>query len=209
MMVRKAIFERSYIAMYWTGPFAKFPGMTIMELLKAWCVIDDLAERLPVSKAEHDAGVAAAAVERAALCVTREELVTLLQRALGYDATTCEAVINFLSWTPATYKGLWGAPLIPIPGESRFALARNVLATTDSVRLAEIWFTAAALTTACRKARAATSMRHCCIEIAEEMADNEIIQDWSLAPHCIAEKGQGLPPPDRSVAAIWVSAHCG
>ena len=160
-VVRKAIFERSYIAMFLDQPLPKFPGMTIMKLLEPWCVIDDLADLLPTSKAEPMLE-SLAAVERAALCVTKAELVDVLKRALGYDAATAEAVIQFLTWTPNVYKGLWGAPLIPIPGEDRFALARGVLATTNFVRLAEIWFTRGGFDGNSPRVREGMSMRSFC-----------------------------------------------
>jgi hypothetical protein len=192
-VVRKAIFEGSYISMFADRPLPKLHGMTIMELLKAWCVLDDLAERLPTSKDEPRLE-SMAAVDRAALCVTRTELIDVLKRALGHDTATAENVLRFLSWGPETYKGLWGAPLIPIPGEDRFALARNVLGTGNFVRLAEIWFTRGGLDDSLSEgARGDVYEALLRREIAEELAENTIIKDWSQASHGVAKKDKHFP----------------
>jgi hypothetical protein len=192
-VVRKAIFEGSYISMFVNRPLPKLTGMTIMELLKAWCVLDDLTERLPVSKAEPRLE-SMAAVERAALCIARSELIDVFRQALGYEIAKAEAVLEFLTWRPDGYKGLWGAPLIPIPSEDRFAIARNVLAVTNFVRLAEIWLTRGGLDDSLSEGARGdvyeTLLRK---EIADEMVDNKIMRDWSIAPHGIAKKDKVFP----------------
>ena len=45
-MVRKAMMERSYISVFLERPLPKLPGMTIICVLQAWCILDDLINRL-------------------------------------------------------------------------------------------------------------------------------------------------------------------
>jgi len=127
------------------------------------------------------------------LCVSRAELLETLKQALGYENALADSVIEFLTWSPSTYKGLWGAPLIPIPNEDRFALAQNVLSTTNFVRLAEIWLTRGGLDDSLSEgARGDFYEILLRKELTDEIAENDIIHDWSHAPNGLSKKSGGI-----------------
>ena len=121
-------------------------------------------------------------LSRDALCITRHEALDVFRRTLNLDVTEAAALLDFLTWSPAAYKGLWGAPLVPVPGTEQLAVVRSVLATSNFVRLAEIWLTRGglddSLSTGARGDFYESVLRQ---EIREELQDNANIKDWSFA----------------------------
>jgi hypothetical protein len=63
-----------------------------------------------------------------AMLISRPRLVGLLREALAVEQETADAVVAFLTFKPKTrpekgHRGLWSAPLVPVPGSSDIALA--------------------------------------------------------------------------------------
>ena len=115
----------------------KSPGLTCRLLLKAWCVLEALADRaarsLRVRRFRGEADV-----RLWALAFPKTQVKAVLQRALG-EAFPVAPSVEFLSWRPGGYKGLWGKPLAPVPGENAVCLTRSILTSSYAPRRAEIW----------------------------------------------------------------------
>jgi hypothetical protein len=119
------------------APLPKRRELTCQLLLDAWCVFQALAHRtaesLRVRRVKGEAEVRAWA-----LAFPRRQLETVLKQALG-EAIPAAAIVEFVSWRPGGYKGLWGKPLAAVPGENVVCLARSILTSGYAPRRAEIW----------------------------------------------------------------------
>ena len=79
-----------------------------------------------------------------ALVVNRRELADVLEQALAIDVNTAEAILALLSFHAKSpdekgHRGRWAAPLVPTPGQDKFALALPALATSYPLRKVEAW----------------------------------------------------------------------
>jgi hypothetical protein len=133
--------DGTYLAPFLERPLPVDPDLTCELILRAWYVLLDLAEVLAKQRPRatfHDLDN----VRNWACVVWRNEVVDVLHRALAIKQRTATKIVNFLSWAKDTYKGLWGAPLVPLPGSAEHLLiAHSVLATSNVVRRVEIWLT--------------------------------------------------------------------
>ena len=128
----------SYLADFLARPLPKQPDLDCELLLKAWHVLADLAEALAAT-ANFDDFATLRAVGRSALCVRIPDVVDVLERSLGCGKPTAEHLAAFLTWRSNAYKGLWGCPLVPVPGGDEVCLARPVLLGSNPIRRTEIW----------------------------------------------------------------------
>jgi hypothetical protein len=55
-------------------------------------------------------------VRKWALAFPKRQIESALTRSLG-EAVPAPAIVDFLTWRPGGYKGLWGKPLATVPGE--------------------------------------------------------------------------------------------
>ena len=143
ILAEQAGFEGSYLLQFLDMPFPLDQRLTCRLLSRAWHVIADLGMRM--RKPVLEQGSLNEAEARAlALLVGRRELAEILMRALGEDKDTANVLIDFLSFRPKSsgdkgHRGLWAAPLVPIPGEERLALSLPSLCTSNPLRKAEAW----------------------------------------------------------------------
>lgn len=137
-VIWRAIFEASYISLFLDRPLPRAPDINCMLLLRAWHVIYDLAgalsRGLPKPSFHNEA-----TVRLWSLTVERTELADVIRRALDVKAPVAQQLIDFLSWNAGAYRGIWGSPLVPVPGTKRLSVARAVLAVSNPIRVAEIW----------------------------------------------------------------------
>lgn len=185
--------EGSYLAPFLERPLPTQPDLTCELLLRAWYVLDDLTEVLAAQRPRatfHDLDN----VRRWASVVRRSELAEVLRRALSIKDHIATKIIGFLSWAKGTYKGLWGAPLVPLVGRhGELMMAHNVLATSNVVRRVEIWLTKGGLddnlASAARGDSYEAALRR---EIREDLRNNSVVTDGACAEHAI-KKGAHFP----------------
>ena len=143
ILLERAGLEGSYLGFLLDQPFPNDGRLTCRLILQAWHVVLDLAKSVarplgrPVSLSWNEA-------RSLALLVSRRELQHVLNRALEIDESTTNAVIAFLSFKPRVardkgHRGLWAAPIVPIPGGAMLALALPALAISNSLRKTEAW----------------------------------------------------------------------
>jgi hypothetical protein len=124
--------SRSYLGAFVDRPLPRRSDLTCGLLLRAWHVLYDLANVM--TSGLRPTLPNATAVRDWALAIDRSDVVDVLNRALGLGGEVAEVATDFLTWRPKTYKGLWAAPIVPVPGTSQVCLARPVLAIGNAVR---------------------------------------------------------------------------
>ena len=67
------------------------------------------------------------------------DVVDAIRRCPDCPQETSENLVSFLTWEKGAYKGLWGAPLVPVPGSGQVCLCRSVLRGDNPLRRIEIW----------------------------------------------------------------------
>jgi hypothetical protein len=185
--------ERSYLAPFLERPLPAYPALTSALLLQGWYVILDLAQALADTR-PRSSFTDVESVRKWALVVRRDELIDALMRALSLTTAVAEQIVAFLSWTKGTSKGLWGAPLVPLPGSpDRFAMAMSVLATSNVIRRVEIWLTKGGLDdTLSRAPRGKSFEAQLRADFRAAMAENPIVRETAGIEHAI-KKGNGFP----------------
>jgi len=142
-LIERAGLEGSYLAPFLDMPLPNYSPLTCRMILQTWHVILDLAEALAKHRSAQE-GLAIEDLGREALVVYHKELVDVLTRAISDDGTIVKLLIDFLSFKPRLkggkgHRGLWSAPLIPIPGGDTFALPLPALSASNPLRKAEAW----------------------------------------------------------------------
>lgn len=185
--------ERSYLAPFLERPLPAHPELTSALILQAWYVALDLAKVLAAAR-PRPSFFDVENVRRWALVVRRSELVDVLVRALAITNALAENIADFLTWAKGTYKGLWGAPLVPIPGRTEdLAMAESVLATSNVIRRMEIWLTKGRLDDTLSNAPRGRSFEaQLRIDVRRTLAANPIVRDTASIEYAI-KKGQDFP----------------
>jgi hypothetical protein len=183
--IARAVLEDSYLAPLLNRPLPLAPDLTCDLVLKAWYVAHDLAgllaQRLPRATFHNTDNL-----RRWALVVRRSELLDLFRRTLSISTDVATDIIDLLSWTKGAYKGLWGAPLVPLPESDEFLMAQTVLETSDIIRRTEIWLTKGGLDDNLREgSRGSTYEAHLRLKVREALKSNPILRDSSCADQAI------------------------
>lgn len=142
-IIERSGLEGSYLDFLVDRKFPKENRFTCRFILQAWHVILDLALALAKS-ARQQGPFSLEDARKMALLVSRRELLDVLMKALDVNENTADAVISFLAFRPKVSgdkgnRGLWAAPIVPIPGENRLALALPALAVSNPLRKVEAW----------------------------------------------------------------------
>lgn len=137
-LAEKSVYECSYLAQFYEEPFPNDSRLSCELLSRTWHVIVDLAIAM-MDSVSGSSRINEAQARDLALIVGRSELTGILVKALREELDTVCALIEFLSFRHKVYRGLWAAPLVPIPGEDKLALALPVLMTGNPLRKAEAW----------------------------------------------------------------------
>jgi hypothetical protein len=190
ILAEQAGLEGSYLVQFLNMPFPLDQRLTCKLLSRAWHVIADLGMRM--SKPMLEQGSLNEAEARAlALLIGRRELAEILMKALGEDKDTAYALIDFLSFSPRSsgdkgHRGLWAAPLVPIPGEERLALALPSLCTSNPLRKAEAWLEKGGLddrkSKDTRGGHFEAELRR---QIKQRLTKNQLLSDARCAEHAI------------------------
>lgn len=191
-MMGRSQLEVGYLANFLDRPFPKDGDLSLALLVRAWYVMRDLAGALARKRSKATFNDVAN-VRSWALVVKWTELVDVLARALEIPQARAERVVGFLSWRKGAYKGLWGAPLVPLPGTDEYGLVEPVLQVTNKVRTAEIWLANGGLDDNAPKA-ARGDVFECDLrqKIRESLTRNAIVTDSACAPHAI-KKDKNFP----------------
>ena len=148
-------------------------------------MLADLAAALAATANFDDFGTLAA-VSRTALSVRRADVVDVLERSLGCGEPTAENIVKFLSWQLKAYKGLWGCPLVPVPGGDEVCLSRPALEGGNPIRRIEIWLQNGGLnddlSSGARGDAYEAGLRAKC---RDAILGNALLTDSRCAPHAI------------------------
>src|SRR4029079_9292587 len=125
-------------------------------------------------------------VRQWALAVRRHELLEVLGQALSVPDDGAQKILDLLSWKKDSYKGLWGAPLVPLPGGDDLVLAQPVLETSDVIRRVEIWLTKGGLDdNLSQGSRGSTYEAHLRLKTRGVLKGNPIVKDSACADQVI------------------------
>ncbi len=126
-----------------------------------------------------------------ALIVRRGELVNVLIDALSIDESSAAAVIDFFSFRAKVagetgHRGLWAAPLVPVPGKDAFGLALPVLVASAPLRKVEAWLEKGGLNDnlpkGSRGERWEDQLRQ---DIREAIDENPLLRNTRCAAHAV------------------------
>ncbi|MDX3965515.1 MAG: hypothetical protein QHD01_02810 [Bradyrhizobium sp.] len=142
-VTERAALEGSYLKYFLDHPLPELPGRNCRDLLAAWHVILDLALLL----AKQLKGIEALTrrdIKRRSLQVSAAELRRILAESLLMSEQQAGDFVEFFAFRPKLAgqkgtRGLWAAPLVPIPGTDSYALAFPVLANSNPPRKVEMW----------------------------------------------------------------------
>lgn len=142
-VAEKGGLEFSYLAEFLDTPMPADPRITASLLLKTWHVVRDAAEKMSIIT-PLPTKLTVQKVRNLALVVEFSELRKAVQNALRLDEPTAEALFRFLIYRTKIggmkgHRGLWSAPVVPVPGGSQVALALPALATSNPLRRLEGW----------------------------------------------------------------------
>lgn len=184
-MLMKAQLDISYLSGFMDRPFPNDPTICLDLLTRARFVVRDLAETLakerPEATFENMANIRAWA-----LSVTKTDLNDVVGRALELTSDHATRVVDFLVWRKGNPKGLWAAPIVPLPVSDDCVLAMPVFESTNMVRTAESWLAKGGLDdNAPKSARGDVFERVIRAKMREALARNTIVTDGACAENAI------------------------
>jgi len=125
-----------------------------------------------------------------ALLVKREELEDIFTKCLSINSDKCDELISFLTFEARKKKGLWGAPMVQIPGTNKYALAYPVLTIGNNIRRTEIWLEESGYGNDGNKSKGIDYEAKLRAKIAKGVLDNKLITLSMCAPNAIKKVGQ-------------------
>jgi hypothetical protein len=142
----KSALDGCYLADFVDSAMPLQPGITVSRLLLAWHIIYDIAKLL-TKQAPLLTSLNAEQARKLALTVGRSALCEAVEQGLRVTRDEADALVTFLTFQFQTggtakakgNKGLWAAPLVPVPGTDEMVLPLSVLATSNPARRAEAW----------------------------------------------------------------------
>ena len=184
--------EGSYLAGFLNVALPKRPELNCETLARAWCILRDLADAM-ADGTKRLSFHSREAVERWALTLHRAIVMDALARALCCDNATANVVLSFLTWRPNAYKGLWGAPVVTVPGTEQVCLARSILVAGNPIRCAEIWMQNGGLDdNLSHNARGDAYEAELRRKVRKSIEDNPLLTDARCAEHAI-KKSSDFP----------------
>lgn len=128
--------ENSYIGIFLDVelPFVK---VTLRLLCQAWSILDDLAKHIGKFN-KTSTQIPCSNIRSQALLIEKSDIVNIIRDCLNTSRQIANVVVGFFSWSATSYKGLWGAPLVPICNSTKLAVAQLPLANSNMMRWAEI-----------------------------------------------------------------------
>ena len=188
--------EGSYIPGFLDLALPKRPELNCDMLARAWCILRDLADAM-ANGVKQLSFHGRQAMETWALTLDRALVMDALARALRIDKTTADVVLSFLTWRPNAYKGLWGAPVVTVPGTERVCLARPILVGGNPIRCAEIWMQNGGLDDSLsRNARGDVYEAELRRKLRKAIEDNPLLTDTRCAEHAIKKSSDFIQQID-------------
>jgi hypothetical protein len=192
VLAEQAGFEGSYLSQFLDMPFPFDHRLTCRLLSRAWHVIADLGALMLTKRPVFEQrSLNEAEAQSQALLVGRRKLADILIRALGEDEDTANELIDFLTFSSKRsgdkgHRGLWAAPLVPIPGEDRLALALPSLITSNPLRKAEAWLEKGGLDDRQSKdTRGGHFEAELRSQVKQRLAQNQLLSDARCAERAI------------------------
>lgn len=139
----KASLEGSYLADFLEISMPSDPRLSPLLVLKGWHVLRDAAEAVvKISPLPDELRVAN--LEDNAIALRRSEVCKAMAAALAINDETADSLVEFLTYRPKKgavkgHKGLWAAPIVPIPESDLVALALMPLHVSFVLRRLEAW----------------------------------------------------------------------
>jgi hypothetical protein len=145
--MERAALDGTHLSDFMGSVLPNVAGATCDDVLLAWHVLLDMGTILSARAPLPEGALKPEDARRLSLVIGRSSIRRAIADALRVDADTADAVTSFLTFTPQTggrskakgNKGLWAAPLVPVPGTDQVALVLSVLATSNPVRRVESW----------------------------------------------------------------------
>lgn len=142
-VTERAALEGSYLKHFLDHPLPLLPGHDCCSLLAAWHVILDLALLL-AKELRSTETLTVRDIRRRSLQVSGAELRRILATALLVREEQAGHIVDFFTFRPKLAgqkgtRGLWAAPLVPIPSSDAYALALPVSANSNPPRKVEMW----------------------------------------------------------------------
>ena len=142
-VIERAGLEGSYLEMFLDRDLPNLPGLNCRDLLAAWHVLLDFAELLDKDARSFDS-VNSTNARQLALQTSLPELRRILRGALSRNDEDISEILKFLTFRPKirgkeNYRGVWTAPIVPVPGEDKMLLVLPVLAISNPLRKVEMW----------------------------------------------------------------------
>jgi len=142
----RAGLEGSYLIEFLGSTMNGKPALTVSNLLLAWHAIYDIAKLL-VKRAPLPTTLSPSEARALAMVVGRGAVCDAIRRSVRVSEADADAIVTFLTFAfqtggtakDAGNKGLWAAPLVPVPGTDNFVLPLSVLVTSNPARRAEAW----------------------------------------------------------------------
>lgn len=179
------VLKGSYMADFLNEPFPAHGELTLEVVHRCWGVLYDLAIQLGKGR-KPPKFTTDTNIREWALAVEKTLVTGALGRALDLSPATADAAVDLLSWAPRRYKGLWGAPLVPVPGTEQLAIVQSVLETGNIIRSAEIWLQGGGLKQDFSKSgfgiRYESNLRG---KLREAVLANPIVKDATVAQNSI------------------------
>lgn len=191
-VLAKAMLNGSYLSEFLERPLPSHPQLNCSLILKAWCVLASLADNILKGLAPSDL-TSRKDVQNWACTVPTDEIEATLSKALDCEAALAAALASFLTWEPNAYKGIWGAPLVRVPGRGELCLAHPILNGANMIRSAEIWLQRGGLTdNLSAQSRGGSYESNLRSELRDAVIANALFDDAQVAENAI-KKGKDSP----------------
>lgn len=165
-------------------------GVDLKTAIHAIVIMDDLSGML-LPKASRIPLTDQRAISKWSLSISKRDVLNIFRNCLSVTEEAAESLVKFLSWDVNCYKGLWGAPLIPISNGDRFCIAQPVVSSPNMMRMAEIMMKKGGLTDeVVDNARGKPFEKHVRLEMQKAIGKNKIMHNSRCAINGIKRRGE-------------------
>jgi hypothetical protein len=183
------ILADTYLAGFVDRPLPNRPDLNCRQLLKAWSVLETLAEKASATMCV-DTFRGVKEVRLWALAFSKRQIQTVLERALG--DVPASLIVDFLTWRPELQRGLWGSPLVAVPDEDSVCLVRPLLTGSYVLRRSEIWLDQGGFSDSQGNVKRGLAFEQRVRDaVAEAIRQNAVPTDARCAPRAINQKADG------------------
>ncbi|MBB3268774.1 hypothetical protein FHW79_006449 [Azospirillum sp. OGB3] len=190
LYLTKVSVDNSYLSLFWNENLPSV-GVSVSVAVEAFLIISDIAEVLARGLGKRGLS-GRECVSLWSLGISVERLKEIFQQCLSVSDEQARVIIEFFSWTPTSYKGLWGAPLVSVSNGSRVCIARPVVSNPNMQRTIEIIMKRGGLTDdENENSRGKPFESNVRREIISAIKRNGILSKSICAEHALKRKGAG------------------